>query len=79
MSDIADDIVSFYNSVRLHSALGNLPPNAFEQKSAINQPIDVSEITWPGQGSAHHTVDEPLPGHLLMDRSVRKLEFGSLF
>ena len=45
MSDIADYIVSFYNSVRLHSALGNLPPNAFEQKSAINQPIDVSEIT----------------------------------
>ena len=45
MSDIADYIVSFYNSVRLHSALGNLPPNAFEQKSAIDQPIDASEIT----------------------------------
>ena len=45
MSDIADYIVGFYNSVRLHSTLGNLPPNAFEQKSAINQPIDVSEIT----------------------------------
>ena len=45
MSDIADYIVGFYNSARLHSTLGNLPPNAFEQKSAINQPIDVSEIT----------------------------------
>ncbi len=45
MSDIADYIVSFYNSVRLHSALGNLPPNAFEHESAINQPINVSEIT----------------------------------
>ena len=45
MSDIADYIVGFYNSVRLHSTLGNLPPNAFEQKSAINQLIDVSEIT----------------------------------
>ena len=45
MSDIADYIVGFYNSVRLHSTLGNLPPNAFEQKSAINQPIDVSETT----------------------------------
>ena len=29
-SDIADYIVSFYNSVLLHSKLGNLPPNAFE-------------------------------------------------
>ena len=45
MSDIADYIVSFYNSVRLHSKLGNLPPNAFEQQSAIKQPIAVSEIT----------------------------------
>ena len=45
MSDIADYIVGFHNSVRLHSTLGILPPNAFEQKSAINQPIDVSEIT----------------------------------
>ena len=45
MSDIADYIVSFYNSARLHSTLGNLPPNAFEQKSASNQLIDVSEIT----------------------------------
>ena len=44
-SDIADYIVSFYNSVRLHSKLGNLPPNAFEQKPAINQPIGVCEIT----------------------------------
>ena len=44
-SDIADYIVSFYNSVRLHSKLGNLPPNAFEQQSAIKQPIVVSEKT----------------------------------
>ena len=33
--DIADYIVSFYNSVRLHSKLGNSPPNAFEHQSAI--------------------------------------------
>jgi len=45
MSDIADYIVGFYNSVRLHSKLGNLPPNAFEQQSAIKQPIVVSETT----------------------------------
>jgi transposase InsO family protein len=45
MSDIADYIVAFYNSVRLHSKLGNLPPNAFEQQSAIKQPIGVCEKT----------------------------------
>ena len=45
MTDIADYIVGFYNSVRLHSKLGNLPPNAFEQQSAIKKPIAVSEIT----------------------------------
>jgi len=45
MTDIADYIVGFYNSVRLHSTLGNLPPNAFEQQSAIKQPIAVSEKT----------------------------------
>lgn len=45
MTDIADYIVGFYNSVRLHSKLGNLPPNAFEHQSAITQPIDVCEIT----------------------------------
>jgi len=45
MNDIADYIVSFYNSVCLHSRLGNLPPKAFEQKSAINQPIGVCEKT----------------------------------
>ena len=35
MTDIADYIVGYYNSVRLHSKLGNLPPNDFEKKSAI--------------------------------------------
>ena len=44
-SDIADYIVSFYNSERLHSTLGNLPPNAFEHESATKQPIGVYEIT----------------------------------
>ena len=32
--DVADYIVNFYNSVRLHSKLGYLSPNAFEQKLA---------------------------------------------
>ena len=45
MTDIADYIVGFYSSVRLHSKLGNLPPKAFEQKSAIEQPVAVSEKT----------------------------------
>lgn len=44
-NDIADYIVSFYNSQRLHSKLDNLPPNAFEQKSAIKQPIGLCENT----------------------------------
>ena len=44
-NDIADYIVGFYNSIRLHSKLGNLSPNAFERESEIQQPIDVSEIT----------------------------------
>ena len=44
-NDIADYIVGFYNAVGLHSKLGNLSPNAFERESAIQQPIDVSEIT----------------------------------
>ena len=45
MTDIANYIVGFYNSVRLHSKLSNLPPNAFENQSAIKQPIEVSEKT----------------------------------
>jgi transposase InsO family protein len=45
MTDVADYIVGFYNCTRLHSKLGNLSPNAFERKSAIQYPIDVSEIT----------------------------------
>lgn len=45
MNDIADYIVSFYNSQRLHPNLGNLPPNAFKQKLAIKQPISMCEKT----------------------------------
>ena len=45
MTDVADYIVGFYNCTRLHSKLGNLSPNAFERKSAIQHPIDLSEIT----------------------------------
>ena len=44
-SDITDYIVNFYNNARLHSRLGNLPPNAFEHQSAIKQLIGMSEIT----------------------------------
>jgi putative transposase len=45
MTDVADYIVGFYNSTRLHSKLGYLSPNAFECKSATPPPIDVSEFT----------------------------------
>jgi putative transposase len=44
-ADVADYIVGFYNNLRLHSKLGNLPPNAYEQQLATKQPIVVSEIT----------------------------------
>ena len=40
--DITDYIVSFYNSRRLHSDLGNLPPNAYDRNQADKQPISVS-------------------------------------
>ena len=44
-NDIADYIVGFYNSTRLHSKLGNLSPNAFERESTSKKPIKQSEIT----------------------------------
>lgn len=42
ITDIADYIVGFYNSVRLHSTLGNVAPNVFERAQAGIQPIGVS-------------------------------------
>jgi len=39
INDVTDYIVGFYNSQRLHSTLGYLPPNVFEQKMADQQPI----------------------------------------
>lgn len=45
MNNIADYIVAFYNNVRLHSKLGNLPPTIYEQKMAVKQPSLVSENT----------------------------------
>ena len=44
-NDIADYIVGFYNSTRLHSKLGNLSPNAFERESTSTKSIQLSEIT----------------------------------
>ena len=45
INDIADYIVGFYNSNRLHSTLGNLSPNAFERESTLKKSISLSEIT----------------------------------
>jgi putative transposase len=47
--DIANYIIGIYNSKRLHSVLGNLPPFVYERKMAETKPIDVSEITCPPQ------------------------------
>ncbi|WP_153163063.1 DDE-type integrase/transposase/recombinase, partial [Zoogloea sp. 1C4] len=43
--DITDYIVGFYNNVRLHSTLGYLPPTAYERKTPVQHPIEVSGIT----------------------------------
>lgn len=41
--DITDYMVGFYNSQRLHSTLGYLPPNIYERQMAVKQPTLVSE------------------------------------
>jgi transposase InsO family protein len=43
--DVTEYIVGFYNSVRLHSKLGYLPPTAYERHMADKHPIEVSENT----------------------------------
>lgn len=43
--DVTEYIVGFYNCVRLHSTLGNLPPIIYEQEMAEKKPILVSENT----------------------------------
>mgnify|MGYP003337770094 CR=1 FL=1 len=43
--DVAEYIVGFYNSTRLHSKLGYLSPTDYERKMTAEQPIDVSEKT----------------------------------
>ena len=45
INDIADYIVGFYNSIGLHSKLGNLSPNAFERESTSKKPIKLFIIT----------------------------------
>jgi transposase InsO family protein len=42
--DITDYIVGFYNSERLHSTLGYMPPTVYERKMAEERPIAVSGI-----------------------------------
>jgi len=41
--DVADYMVNFYNSKRLHSANGCLAPNDFESEMASKEPILLSE------------------------------------
>jgi putative transposase len=45
-NDIANYVVGFYNSIRLHSKLGNMSPNAFELESMSEKSIETSRITW---------------------------------
>ena len=44
-NDVADYIVGFYNSIRLHSKLGNMSPNAFELESTSEKSIKLSKNT----------------------------------
>jgi len=41
---VTDYIVSFYNSTRLHSVLGNLSPGPVERLNAEKHPQALSEI-----------------------------------
>lgn len=43
--DVVGYIVGFYNTCRLHSKLGYLPPVVYEQQMAAKQPIGVSVNT----------------------------------
>jgi putative transposase len=43
--DVTEYIVGFYNCLRLHSTLGNLPPMIYEKEMTAKKPIEVSEIT----------------------------------
>ncbi len=43
--DANDHLVGVCDSIRLHSKLGYLPPNVYEQQMAEKQPIPVSELT----------------------------------
>ena len=38
-NDIADYIVSFYNSIKPHSKLGNMSPNVFVREATSNKSI----------------------------------------
>ena len=44
-NDVADYIIGFYNSTRLHSKLDNLSPNAFERESTSKKIIELPKIT----------------------------------
>lgn len=43
VKDVTEYIMVFYNCVRLHSTLGNLPPVIYEMEMAAKELIDVSE------------------------------------
>ena len=44
-NDIADCIAGFYNSLRLHSKLGNLSPNTLKRESTSKRPLKLSKTT----------------------------------
>ena len=44
-NDVANYIVGFYKSIRLHSKLGNVSPSAFKRESTSKKSIALPEIT----------------------------------
>ena len=52
-NDITDYIVGFYNSIRLHSKLGNLSPNAFERESTSKNLSHCTKLL------DHHMLEQP--------------------
>ena len=59
---IADYIVGFYNSTRLHSKLGNMSPNAFERESTSENPSNCPKLL------AHYSLGEIDSSFALFER-----------
>ena len=67
--DIADYIARFYNTVRIHSTLGYLPPSVYEQPTAANP---------PNRGVRNHLTTTMHPGCLVCEQDARSTDDPTL-